>query len=144
MDSHCRGLECRPGSDSPGRGALVPRDGPVRGDFREATRLRPGLALDMGQITDHVVAYRDGQVSLEALCAYLASFPYKSCPRFGIWQMWAGPHALDDTTQEMLMVTAQLPNDDYLAIIRAIKNRPVPVHELGDDDGRDGGPPTAE
>jgi hypothetical protein len=31
MDSHCRGLECRPGSDGPRRAALVARDGPVSG-----------------------------------------------------------------------------------------------------------------
>jgi hypothetical protein len=51
---------------------------------------------------------------------------------------------LDDTKQEMLMAAAQLPNDEYLAVIRAIKNRPVPVHEAGEDDGGDGGEPTAE
>jgi hypothetical protein len=50
---------------------------------------------------------------------------------------------LDDTKQEMLMAAAQLPNV-YLAVIRAIKNRPVPVHEAGEDDGGDGGEPTAE
>jgi hypothetical protein len=98
----------------------------------------------MGQITDHVAAYREGEVSLESVCNFLANFPYKPCLRFGIWQMWAGGHELDDTKQEMLMAAAQLPNDEYLAVIRAIKNRPVPVHEAGEDDGGDGGEPTAE
>jgi len=38
-----------------------------------------------------------------------------------------------------------LTDDEYVAVIRAIKNRRVSVHELGDDDGGgDGGQSTAE
>ncbi len=99
----------------------------------------------MGEITDHVIAYRDGELSFEALCAFLATFPYRSCPRFGIWQMWGGGHALDNTMQEMRMATEEmLTDDEYVAVIRAIKNRPVLVHEPRDLGGGDGGQPTAE
>ena len=37
------GMNADPGSHSPGRVALVSGHGPVRGEFREATRLRPGV-----------------------------------------------------------------------------------------------------
>jgi hypothetical protein len=57
--------------------------------------------------------------------------------------MWAGPHALENTVQEMLCTAEQLLTDDeYVAVIRAIKSRRVTVHELGD--GGDGGQLTAE
>jgi hypothetical protein len=59
--------------------------------------------------------------------------------------MWAGPHALENAVQERLGTAEQLLTDDeYAAVIRAIKSRRVSVHELGDDDGGgDGGQPTA-
>jgi hypothetical protein len=100
----------------------------------------------MGEITDHVVAYSDGHITFEALCAYLATFPYRSCPRFGIWQMWAGPGALDNSTQELRIAALHLLTDDeYLAVIEAIKNRQVSVHETRDvDHGDDGEQPTTE
>ena len=57
--------------------------------------------------------------------------------------MWAGPHALENTVQEMLGTAEQLLTDDEcVAVIRAIKSRRVTVHELGD--GGDGGQRTAE
>jgi hypothetical protein len=99
----------------------------------------------MGEITGHIIAYRDGRLSFDALCAFLADFPYQSCPPFGWWQMWGGGHALDGTMQEMHNATAQLPDDEYLALIKAFKSRRVSVHERGDDaGGHDGGQGAAE
>lgn len=99
----------------------------------------------MGQITDHVVAYREGQVSFGDLATFLATFPYKACPPLGWWQLWGEGHALDDTTQEMHIATAQLTDDEYLALIKAFKSRRASVHEPGDDiGGHDGGQPAAE
>ena len=145
MDGHCRGDERRPGSHSPGRVALVSGHGPVRGEFREATRLRPGVGLDVGQITDHVIAYREGHITFETLCVFLADFTYEPCPPLGIWQMWGGGHALDDTKQEMHIATAQLPDDEFLALMKAVESRWHSVHERGDgDDDGDGCQATAE
>jgi hypothetical protein len=100
----------------------------------------------VGKITDQVVAYQDGEVSFEDLCVFLADFPYKACPRFGIWQMWAGPHALDDTTQELHIATVQLPDDEFVALMTAIKSRWASERELRDADlGRgDGGQAAVE
>jgi hypothetical protein len=99
----------------------------------------------MGQITDQVAAYQDGEMSFEDLCVFLADFPYKACPRFGIWQMWNGGHALDDTMQEMRTAAAQLIDDEFLVLMKAIKSRWDSVHEPGDNDGGgDGGQPRAE
>ncbi len=125
---------------------MVPRDGPVRGDFREATRLGPGVAPVMGQITERVAAYRDGEVSFEDLCVFLADFPYKACPPFGIWQLWGGGHALDGTMQEMRIAAGQLLTDDeFVALMTAIKSRWHAGHQPGDDHrGGNGGQPAAE
>jgi hypothetical protein len=99
----------------------------------------------MGELTEHIVAYRDGNITFEDLCVFLADFPYKPCPPLGIWQMWGGGHALDDTKQEMHIATAQLPDDEYLALMKAIKSRWHSVQEPGDDGGGgDGGQPRAE
>jgi hypothetical protein len=100
----------------------------------------------MGQITEHILAYRDGNITFETLCTFLADFAYEPCPRFGLWQMYAGPHALDNTVQEMLGSAEQmLTDDEFLALIRAIKSRWHSVHEPGDDiGGHDGGQPAAE
>jgi hypothetical protein len=84
-------------------------------------------------------------MSLEALATYLADFPYRACPPLGWWQMWGGGHSLDDTMQEMRMAAGQLPEDEFVALMTAIKSRWHSVHERGDDDGGgDGGQPTAE
>jgi hypothetical protein len=100
----------------------------------------------MGQITDRVIAYRDGHITFETLCTFLADFIYKPSPPFGIWQMWGGGHVLDDTAQEMLGAAETLLTDDeFLALIRAIKSQRVLVHERGDDaGGHDGGQGAAE
>src|ERR1039458_187427 len=102
---------------------------------RRDSRFEVGRNTDMGEITDHVVAYRNGQMTLETLCTFLASYPYRACPPFGWWRMWAGPHALEDTVQEMLGAAGRLLTDvEYVALIRAIKHRPVPVRAPGEDD----------
>ncbi|MGO9963009.1 MAG: hypothetical protein ACLPUG_06215 [Acidimicrobiales bacterium] len=96
----------------------------------------------MGELTEHILAYTDGHITFETLCAFLADFDYQSCPRFGIWQMYAGPHALENTVQEMLGSAARLLTDDeYRAVITAYKAHP-PVSAPGDrDGGGDGGQP---
>ena len=85
-------------------------------------------------------------MSFDALCAFLTEYRYEACPRFGTWRMWAGPHALENTVPELLGSAEQLLTDhEYLALIRAIKNRLVPVHAPGDvDHAGDGGQPRAE
>jgi hypothetical protein len=77
----------------------------------------------MGEITEHVVAYRDGNITLETLATFLASYPYKPCPPFGIWQMWGGGHALDGTMQEVHIAASRLSDDEFLALMKAIKSR---------------------
>ena len=60
--------------------------------------------------------------------------------------MWAGPHALDDTMQEMRIAAAQLTDDEFLALMPAIKDRWHSTRKLRDADlGRgDDEQPTAE
>ena len=99
----------------------------------------------MGEITGHIIAYRDGRLSFDALCAFLADFPYQLCPPFGWWQMYASSSALENTVQEMLGTAETLLTDEeYVALIMAFKSRRASVHEPGDDGGcGDGGQPTA-
>jgi hypothetical protein len=102
----------------------------------------------VGQITDHVIAYRDGNITFEDLATFVADFTYKPCPPLGIWQMWGGGHALDDTVQEMLGTAETLLSDDeYLALMKAIKSRWAAASKLRDLGGRgkgNGGQPAAE
>jgi hypothetical protein len=77
----------------------------------------------MGQITDHVIAYRAGQMSFENPCSFLANFPYRACAPLGWWQMWAGPGALDDSIQEVRIPAGNLLNEDeYVAVIGLSKS----------------------
>ncbi len=88
----------------------------------------------MGQITERILAYRDGRLSFDALCAFLADFPYRPCPPFGWWQVWGGGHALDGTMQELRIAASELSDDEFLALMKAIRSRWASVGERGDDD----------
>jgi hypothetical protein len=106
----------------------------------------------MGQITDNIIAYREGKITLDALCNFLATFDYQPSgipAGFVGWQlMYASPSALENTIQEMISTAETLlTTDEYRAVLTAYKAHP-PVQKYSDDEPRDvgradGGQPTA-
>jgi hypothetical protein len=84
----------------------------------------------MGQITDNIIAYREGKITLDALCNFLATFDYQPSgipAGFVGWQlMYASPSALENTIQEMISTAETLlTTDEYRAVLTAYKAHPL-------------------
>ena len=103
---------------------MVPGDGPVRGEFREATRLGLGVAPVMGQITEKVVAYRDGAVELRRPLRVPGRLPLQGVSPIRNLADVGGGHALEARCRRCASRPGTLLTDDeFVALMTAIKSR---------------------